>query len=400
MPDGKRLLTGAYDDTTRLWDISVGGSKDWLSLAGPPRRRCSLPSGRHEDRHSRRPRWPHDSRHQHGRNARGLRRSRPDDRARNVQSGRHHASRCWRVGPSRRTLVVHVGRPHGRFTRRRHPTLSAVADVAYSPDGRRLGTIEEDGTLRLWNAANGVEQWAMQRWEEAYSLAFSHDGKFVAGSGARFPPDASYAVDQAVFDVDIGEVVASLVGHEDWTPGLVFALDGRVVTASIDGTARVWDVATGDVQATLHHDTGVTHVAVSPDGTNVATAAQDGTSRLWDLATGRQVLTLHGHNAPVRNVAAGLDTQTHRRGWSPASRRGARPLRAGSRPVARRHRGVSADSLDTRGIGRPRWLGRLPIPAERVLRAPRAERRRLWTATEAAVADPLASGHALHTYAD
>jgi hypothetical protein len=34
------------------------------------------------------------------------------------------------------------------------------------------------------------------------------------------------------------------------------------------------------------------------------------------------------------------------------------------------------------------------------LRAPRAERRRLWTATEAAVADPLSSGHALHTYAN
>jgi hypothetical protein len=31
--------------------------------------------------------------------------------------------------------------------------------------------------------------------------------------------------------------------------------------------------------------------------------------------------------------------------------------------VARRHRGVSADSLDTRGIGRPTWLGRLPNPS-------------------------------------
>jgi WD40 repeat protein len=80
-----------------------------------------------------------------------------------------------------------------------------------------------------------------------------------------------------------------------------------VVTASIDGTARVWDVATGDIQATFHHDTGVTDVAVSPNSTDVATAAQDGTSRLWDLATGRQVLALHGHNAPVRNVTFSPD---------------------------------------------------------------------------------------------
>jgi hypothetical protein len=49
------------------------------------------------------------------------------------------------------------------------------------------------------------------------------------------------------------------------------------------------------------------------------------------------------HVADAARPTAGLDTPTHRRGWPPASRRSARPLRTSSRPVARRHPGVSAN---------------------------------------------------------
>jgi hypothetical protein len=73
-----------------------------------------------------------------------------------------------------------------------------------------------------------------------------------------------------------------------------------IVSASKDGTLRIWDVATGTKRATLAGLTGgAWDCAVSPDGTSVVSASHDGTLRIWDAATGaeRAVLVLPG--APV-----------------------------------------------------------------------------------------------------
>jgi WD40 repeat protein len=61
----------------------------------------------------------------------------------------------------------------------------------------------------------------------------------------------------------------------------------RVVTASHDGTARLWDVATGrPVGQTLQHQGDVYCALFSPDGTKVATGSGDGSARVWSAATG------------------------------------------------------------------------------------------------------------------
>jgi len=81
-----------------------------------------------------------------------------------------------------------------------------------------------------------------------------------------------------------------------------------VVTASWDGTAKIWDLESGRELATLRGHTGaVMDVAVSPDGKLVATGSLDGTAKLWDLATGRNQLTLFGHEGPVNTVAFSPD---------------------------------------------------------------------------------------------
>ncbi|MBC8726785.1 hypothetical protein F6X37_36610, partial [Paraburkholderia sp. 31.1] len=73
-----------------------------------------------------------------------------------------------------------------------------------------------------------------------------------------------------------------------------------VVTASADGTARVWDAATGEVIAKLTgHQGPVFSAAFSPDGQRVVTASADGTARVWDAATGEVIAKLTGHQGPV-----------------------------------------------------------------------------------------------------
>jgi WD40 repeat protein len=78
--------------------------------------------------------------------------------------------------------------------------------------------------------------------------------------------------------------VVKLVGHKEPVLGGSFSLDGQqVVTASNDGTARVWDVKSGKEIARLQgHDKGVTSAAFSPDGQRVVTGSKDGTARIWD----------------------------------------------------------------------------------------------------------------------
>ena len=57
-----------------------------------------------------------------------------------------------------------------------------------------------------------------------------------------------------------------------------------MVTASVDRTARLWDAASGKELAVLQgHKDPVRSAAFSPDGAKVVTASDDGTARIWQV---------------------------------------------------------------------------------------------------------------------
>jgi WD40 repeat protein len=64
-----------------------------------------------------------------------------------------------------------------------------------------------------------------------------------------------------------------------------FSPDGlRIASVSYtDLTVRVWDVATGEEVAVLRgHEHHVYSAAFAPDGARIVTASRDGTARIWD----------------------------------------------------------------------------------------------------------------------
>ena len=133
------------------------------------------------------------------------------------------------------------------------------------------------------------------------SAAFSPDGARVV--------TASLDYTARLWDVATGAALAVLQGHTRGVSSAAFSPDGaRVVTACSDNTARLWDVATGASLAVLQgHTQTLTSAAFSPDGAWVVTACSDNTARLWDVTTGASLAVLQGHTQTVTSAAFSPD---------------------------------------------------------------------------------------------
>jgi WD40 repeat protein len=81
-----------------------------------------------------------------------------------------------------------------------------------------------------------------------------------------------------------------------------------VVTASVDGTARVWRAdGTGEPVVLRGHEGSVVSAAFSPDGTHVVTASSDDAAQVWRADGTGEPVVLRGHERPVWSAAFSPD---------------------------------------------------------------------------------------------
>lgn len=187
---------------------------------------------------------------------------------------------------------------------------SGVSDIAFSSDGIHLATEARDETGRIWNLKTGKYMVLPRLSGPVAAIAFSPDGKWLVTEASRSAAK--------VWDVTTGwdddaqkekEATFTLDGHQGYISAVAFSPDGKfIVTASADGTARVWSASTGKLITELNgHLLSVSSAAFSPDSKLVVTASADNTARVWEAGSGKNVADLRGHGSRVNSAAFSPD---------------------------------------------------------------------------------------------
>ena len=102
-----------------------------------------------------------------------------------------------------------------------------------------------------------------------------------------------------VWPLDGGEPLV-LVGHNNSVTCIIQLEDGRLASTSTDGVIRIWSLNGGEPQVLAGHNGRVRHVIQLADG-RLASASDDGTIRIWSL-NGGATRVLAGHNKAVRHI--------------------------------------------------------------------------------------------------
>ena len=193
-----------------------------------------------------------------------------------------------------------TGKPAAHFL----GTRSTASSVGFSPDGIKIVTGNDDGTLLLFD----VER---RNYKGEVTLA-AHEGRVVR---VAYSPDGTTIVSGSedktikLWDANTTAEKQVFTGHANPLTDVALSPDGKTI-AAVDNTTTIylWDVETSThKKLRTGHAAGVLSVAFSPNGKRLVTGDVDGTVDILDAVSGISQQRFTGHAGQVKRVAFAAD---------------------------------------------------------------------------------------------
>ena len=173
-----------------------------------------------------------------------------------------------------------------------------VLDFSTSPDARLYGLLHKDGSIRVWDAKQGVQRPAIFPGTKTFT-------KVIPLSSANLALVGTSDGAIIVYDALTGRESRQLSVHSHEISALASSGDEAIlVSADTEGSLVLWDLKQLTRIKTIKTTYGDTlkFIALSADGKTLVAAGDDGFIDLWDLEKGEKKLSLPQQSSHIKGI--------------------------------------------------------------------------------------------------
>lgn len=176
-----------------------------------------------------------------------------------------------------------------------------VTSVVLSRDNNLIVSGSYDGTLKIWDVKTGECVSTLNEHQDAVrSVALNADGS-LALSG-------SFDCSLKLWDIITGKCLHTFTEHTAEIHSVCFSSDGKfVLSGAFDGTLKYWDINSGKCLRTFEDDADVYSVCLSQDNRFAISGNANATLKIWDIKRGEYLEVFEEHTDVVSSVAITQD---------------------------------------------------------------------------------------------